>query len=220
VGKINDFLGKDSAMKHSLVLKLLVVSAVLFFGAVGCKPKIKNPTPIPGAKAGVRSDQTPFGPDQGRPVPGGGEVTSGTAVPPILPSVDSGGNIPLPTDPDTGMKRDETFFRANTVYFDFDKSTIKSSERSKIEAVADHLKAQPTHKVKVEGHCDERGTEGYNLPLGERRALAVRTYLVNLGISADRVYTISFGEAIPAVDGHTESAWSKNRRGEFILLLP
>jgi peptidoglycan-associated lipoprotein len=72
----------------------------------------------------------------------------------------------------------------------------------------------------VEGHCDERGTEGYNLSLGERRALAVRTYLVNLGISADRVYTISFGEARPAVDGHTEAAWSKNRRGEFILLLP
>ena len=207
-------------MKHSLVLKLLVVGAVLFFGAVGCKPKIKNPTPIPGAKAGVRSDQTPFGADQGRPVPpDGGGVTSGAVVPPTG-QVDSAGNIALPTHPRTGMKQDETFFKANTVYFDFDKSTIKSTERSKIEAVADHLKAQPTHKVEVEGHCDERGTEGYNLSLGERRALAVRTYLINLGIDAERVYTISFGEAHPAVEGHAESAWSKNRRGEFILLLP
>jgi len=128
--------------------------------------------------------------------------------------------IRLPPDPDTGMQRDEGFFKANTVYFDFDRSTVKSSERSKIEAVANHLKSQPTHKVKVEGHCDERGTEGYNISLGEKRALAVRTYLVNLGISADRVYTISFGEARPAVEGHTESAWSKNRRGEFVLLLP
>jgi len=205
-------------MKHSLVLKLLVVSAVLLVGVVGCKPKIKNPTPIPGAKAGTMQPAGPEGPDRGRTAPIGPDVTTTPVVttPPVSPE----GNIALPTDPDTGMKRDEAFFKANTVYFDFDKSIIKSSERSKIEAVADHLKAQPTHKVKVEGHCDERGTEGYNLSLGERRALAVRTYLVNLGISSDRVYTISFGEARPAVEGHTESAWSKNRRGEFILLLP
>jgi peptidoglycan-associated lipoprotein len=207
-------------MKHSLVLTLLVVSAVLFVGAVGCQPRVKNPTPIPGAKVGVKPEGGPEGPGQAPIVREGSGVTGQPVVQPTTAPPPSDGNIALPTDPDTGMKRDEVFFKANTVYFDFDRSTIKSSERAKIEAVANHLKSQPTYKVKVEGHCDERGTEGYNLSLGERRALAVRTYLVNLGISADRVYTISFGEARPAVDGHTEAAWSKNRRGEFIRLLP
>jgi peptidoglycan-associated lipoprotein len=137
------------------------------------------------------------------------------ATPPTNPS-----GIDLPLDPDTGYVRNEEIFKAYTVYFDFDKSTVKSSERTKVEAVADHLRGNATHKLKVEGHCDERGTEGYNLALGERRALAVREYLVRLGIGADRLYTISFGEARPAVDGHSESAWSQNRRGEFILLTP
>jgi len=204
-------------MKHSLILKLLVISAVLLVGAVGCKPKIKNPTPIPGAKTGSMQPAGPEGPNRGGTAPEGFPVTT---VPAAEPRISGEGNVPLYEIDESGMKRDPAFFKANTVYFDFDKSTIKSSERSKIEAVADHLKAQPTHKVKVEGHCDERGTEGYNLSLGERRALSVRTYLINLGIGADRILTISFGEAIPAVDGHTESAWSKNRRGEFILLLP
>jgi len=119
-----------------------------------------------------------------------------------------------------GMLRDEEKFRDYIVYFDFDRSTIRSAEQSKIEVVADHLKANPTHKVKVEGHADERGTEGYNLALGERRALSVRDYLINLGISLDRVGTTSFGESMPAELGQNEAAWAANRRAEFILLLP
>jgi len=206
-------------MKHSLILKLLVVSAVLLVGAVGCKPKIKNPTPIPGAKTSMQPSG-PEGPNRGGAFPEEPRVTGVPVPPTTTKTTGDDGMIDLPIDPDSNMRRDEDFFKANTVYFDFDRSTIKSSERAKIELVANHLKSEPTHKVKVEGHCDERGTEGYNISLGERRALAVRTYLVNLGISADRVYTISFGEARPAMDGHTESAWSQNRRGEFILLLP
>jgi peptidoglycan-associated lipoprotein len=139
--------------------------------------------------------------------------------------------VPTPSDnpdrtfdltPVEGLPTTENrdLFAANTVYFDFDRSTIKASERSKVEAVSKHLLANPTHGVKIEGHCDERGTEGYNLSLGERRALAIREYLVNLGVPADKVTTISFGEARPAETGHDESAWRKNRRGEFILLTP
>jgi peptidoglycan-associated lipoprotein len=118
------------------------------------------------------------------------------------------------------MHRDETIFKAYSVYFDYDRSAIKSSERSKLEAVADHLKGQPTHKLKIEGNCDERGTEGYNLALGERRALAAREYLVKLGITPDRIYTISFGESRPVELGHNEASWSKNRRDDFVLLTP
>ncbi|MFM8357398.1 MAG: OmpA family protein, partial [Verrucomicrobiota bacterium] len=75
-------------------------------------------------------------------------------------------------------------------------------------------------KMLLEGHCDERGTDGYNLALGERRALSVREELLNLGVESDRLQTITFGESRPADPGHDESAWSKNRRAEFILLNP
>jgi len=111
-------------------------------------------------------------------------------------------------------------FAANTVYFDFDRATIKPSETGKIEEVAKCLQANPTHAVQTEGHCDERGTEQYNLSLGERRALSVREYLVTAGIQPDRIFTISYGESRPAEPGHNEAAWAKNRRGVFVLLTP
>jgi peptidoglycan-associated lipoprotein len=86
--------------------------------------------------------------------------------------------------------------------------------------VANYFKQHSAEKLQIEGHCDERGTEEYNRALGERRALAIREYLVNLGVAADRVYTLSWGEDKPADTGHDEAAWGKNRRGEFILLKP
>jgi peptidoglycan-associated lipoprotein len=72
----------------------------------------------------------------------------------------------------------------------------------------------------IEGHCDERGTEGYNTTLGDKRANALREYLVNLGVSPARIHTLSLGETVPAATGNNESAWSKNRRGEFIFVEP
>lgn len=119
-----------------------------------------------------------------------------------------------------GMLMDTNVFKANTVYFDFDRSNVRPSERSKVEDVAGFLKGNLSNKLLIEGHCDERGTEEYNRALGERRALAIREYLANLGIGPERVRTLSYGEDRPAVDGHDEAAWSKNRRGEFILLRP
>jgi peptidoglycan-associated lipoprotein len=138
-------------------------------------------------------------------------------------------NLPTNTDgtiPPTGdfdpSKWDENpaFFKANTVYFDYDRAAVRAGERVRVEEVAAYLKGKPGHMVKIEGHCDERGTEEYNRALGERRALAVREYLVNLGIQPERVHTISFGEDRPAEIGSSEGAWAKNRRGEFILLTP
>ncbi len=111
-------------------------------------------------------------------------------------------------------------FEADTVYFDFDSSTIKNSEMPKIERVADYFKSNPSHAVKVEGHCDERGTEEYNRSLGERRALAIREHLVRAGIAPNRIETISYGEDRPADPEHNEAAWKKNRRGVFVLLTP
>lgn len=155
-----------------------------------------------------------FGPESG--VGGAIPDTSGVTGRPF----DGEGLTGLPLDIETGMLRDEAAFRDSTVYFEFDRSSVRSSERSKIETVSSHLQSNPTHKLKVEGHCDERGTEGYNVSLGERRALSVRDYLINLGISSDRVTTTSWGESHPAQIGQNETAWAANRRAEFVLLLP
>ena len=87
-------------------------------------------------------------------------------------------------------------------------------------AVADYLKANSGKAVRVEGNCDERGTEEYNRSLGERRALAVREELIRLGIDPTRVDTISYGKDRPAAPGHDESAWKQNRRDDFIILSP
>ncbi len=103
------------------------------------------------------------------------------------------------------------------VLFAYDSNQVSASEALKVEAVAQALKNSPDKAVIIEGHCDERGSREYNLALGERRALAIRTYLSGLGIEPDRIQTKSLGEEMPAVPGHDESAWSQNRRGEFVL---
>ncbi|MBM4152920.1 MAG: peptidoglycan-associated lipoprotein Pal [Kiritimatiellaceae bacterium] len=103
------------------------------------------------------------------------------------------------------------------IYFDYDSSVVNSSERAKVEAVAQSLTQNNNHAVIIEGHSDERGSNEYNLALGERRAQAIRTYLIDLGIGAERIQTKSFGEENPASTGHDEEAWSVNRRGDFVL---
>lgn len=103
------------------------------------------------------------------------------------------------------------------VYFGYDSSQVSAGERAKVDAVADYLNQNQAVAVIVEGHCDERGSREYNLALGERRALAIRSYLSGLGIVPERIQTKSLGEEMPAFPGHDESAWSKNRRGEFVL---
>ena len=109
-------------------------------------------------------------------------------------------------------------FANDNVYFDFDKFNVKPQYTANINKVADYLKAHPTDSLLVEGHTDDRGTEEYNLALGERRALSVRDRLVSAGVSGDRITTISYGKEKPAVIGNTEEAHAKNRRGVFVLL--
>jgi peptidoglycan-associated lipoprotein len=116
--------------------------------------------------------------------------------------------------------QDRAALAANTVHFAFDSAVVKQGEESNIAAVATALGANVSDKLLIEGHCDERGTEEYNRALGERRALALREALAKAGVSPDRIRTISYGKDKPANPGHDESAWSQNRRGEFILLHP
>lgn len=108
----------------------------------------------------------------------------------------------------------------DTVYFDFDRATIKASEESKLSDVANYLKNNPANFLKIEGNCDERGTEKYNLSLGERRALAAREYLANLGIDATRIKTVTYGASKPVDPGHNEDAWKKNRRDDMVVITP
>ncbi len=103
------------------------------------------------------------------------------------------------------------------VYFDFDSAQVNPGERSKLEVVAAYLRDNAGVGLVVEGHCDERGSNEYNLALGERRALAVRAYLVGLGVDGSRVQTKSLGEEQPVALGHDEASWSQNRRASFGL---
>jgi len=101
------------------------------------------------------------------------------------------------------------------VYFDFDDAAIRSDAKEVLKSKVEWLKANPSENVTIEGNCDERGTEAYNLALGERRAQSIKTFLVNAGIDKSRLQTVSYGEEKPVDPGHNEAAWAKNRRGHF-----
>jgi peptidoglycan-associated lipoprotein len=151
----------------------------------------------------------------GPAIPSGPE----TSITPLPPLEGESGN-PLGARPHNleDYFQDREIFRQDTVYFDFDKYNVKPGELDKVQAVASYLQSQPAEAVLVEGHCDERGTPEYNRALGERRALSVRESLMSLGLDGSRVHTVSFGEDKPADPGHSENAYSKNRRAEFVLL--
>jgi len=124
---------------------------------------------------------------------------------------------------DSGDFREETISvtelheRLGAVYFAYDSYDLSPTSLATLRENAEVLKAYPTFRVAVEGHCDERGTIDYNLALGEKRAASVRDYLASLGVERERVRIITFGEERPVDTGHTEAAWSKNRRAEFLV---
>jgi peptidoglycan-associated lipoprotein len=103
------------------------------------------------------------------------------------------------------------------VFFEFDSAEMSSEGQAILAKNAETMKLYPTWVVSIEGHCDERGTAEYNLALGERRALSVRQYLVSLGIAAERLRTVSYGKEFPFDPGHSESAWERNRRANFVV---
>jgi peptidoglycan-associated lipoprotein len=116
-----------------------------------------------------------------------------------------------------GSSDDNTAGPLKTIYFAFDTSRLSSAAKSTLEQNAMWLKGASSVDIQIEGHCDERGGQQYNLALGERRAKAVKSYLEALGVATNRVSVISYGKERPSTFGHDEQAWSKNRRANFIV---
>ena len=132
--------------------------------------------------------------------------------PPPPPPAPAPVMVPPPAAAPPGMPE-----KLEAIYFDFDKYVIKPEGRDALKRNADWLQQNPSAKVVVEGNCDERGTNEYNMALGQRRADAAAKYLVDLGVAKDRIGTVSYGEEKPICTEKTESCWSKNRRDDFVV---
>jgi peptidoglycan-associated lipoprotein len=174
-------------MKTMQILKLALVVLFLVSGIVGCAS-----TPPPSEEATVSQADMSQQAD-------------------VKPAADTGQDTmqseTVPSHMDlAGM---------SNIYFDFDQFTLSAEARKTLADNAKYLKANSGTQVVVEGHCDERGSDEYNLALGESRALAAKNYLVSLGVNAQQLSVISYGEEKPAAMGSNEEAWAKNRRAEF-----
>lgn len=191
-------------------LKTIVI-ALTGLLLVACSPRVNQPPPL--------SELEP--PADGLSGGIGSGVGSGNG--PAFDDNGAGTNIDTnwggPTG-DTGLTRRPggdwtTDSNLETIYFDYDRYDLTETARRSLLNNSEYLRHNPQTRILIEGNCDDRGTEEYNQALGENRALAVREYLVQLGISPSRVDVISYGELRPAVDGGSESARAQNRRAEF-----
>lgn len=147
-------------------------------------------------------------------------IKGGGGLPPLPPGMTDIGGTPGIDDLPANLAEITDWYEVpelvdKTVYFSYDSSELGPSERYKVEAAVAWLAANPSRALRVEGHCDERGSNDYNIALGERRALSVRNYMIDLGADASRLTTTSLGEEFPADFGHTEAAWRQNRRAVF-----
>jgi len=122
------------------------------------------------------------------------------------------------TEQSLRLREEVHIFESEPIYFDFDESDLRTDARAILTKKAIWLRENPAFSIRIEGHCDERGTIEYNLALGDRRADAARNFLIDLGISEKRLFTTSYGEEKPADPRHTEEGWDRNRRAEFKVI--
>ena len=204
-----------------LALPVTLALGVALLATSGCSRKysgkVTNIPNHPGATSGA-----PIGNPNPTPAP---PLEPAPAVPVSVPvSTPTSTSNPIGGTPTSDINldnytKDPGALAANTVHFKFDSAVVQEQEQANIATVAQAL-ADQNLKLLIEGHCDERGTEEYNRSLGERRALALREALDKAKVDPMRIKTISYGKDQPADPGHDEAAWSKNRRGVFILLHP
>jgi len=197
----------------SLVLLMFTVGLALLLA--GC-PKRPVAT-VASAPAPTVPAQTPAPPPTPAPAP----PVAAPAPPPVVqapPVVAAPPSPPAPAPPPAPARPAD--YMANPavkdIFFDFDKSNVRAADAKTLNASAAYLKANPDQLVLIEGHCDERGTNEYNLALGERRAKAAMNYLVAQGIEARRLSTVSYGKERPVCTERTEACWAKNRRAHFL----
>jgi len=164
-------------------------------------PPVARPTPPPPPPTAANTPPRPPAPPE--------PVREPAVVPPE----------PVPNDTIASASLDEINRNSplKPVYFDYDSSEVTAAGQAVLNENAAALRRYATWTVTIEGHCDERGTAEYNLALGERRAVAARAYLVSLGISADRLRTVSYGKEFPFEPGHDEAAYAQNRRAHFVI---
>lgn len=176
-------------MNPTYLRSTLVLTAILALLATGCAKKSPAPPPAP-------------------PAPTSGETSP-------KPSNDSGTPTPGNTNPGGTTTGTGTVGDLKTIYFALDSYMLDDAARAGLDANARVLRGNSALRVKVEGYCDERGTVEYNEALGQKRADAVREYLIAAGVPAGQLVSVTMGEEFPVDEGHDESAWSKNRRAEF-----
>ena len=189
----------------------IVITLVLVVSAAACKPRQPKVTTTPTNLVTtskpvetVREESNPL-----PPAPAAPTETVRVAEPIVRPVADAVASSPLDDLNKSGLLK--------PAFFVVDSHELNDEGRMIVSANADVLKKYATWQITVEGHADERGTAEYNLALGEKRANAVKTYLISLGVSPDRLKVISYGKEFPFNPGHDESAWSQNRRAHFVI---
>jgi len=150
---------------------------------------------------------------------GGCAHTQTTALPTSLagrptPAAQPAAATPAPA-PDTGQADLEAMLRDDVLHFDYDEASLSGDDQHRLQNIADILAKHPDLRVRISGNCDERGTEDYNLQLGQERAAAALKYLVNLGVEAGRIATVSYGKDRPVNPAHSSDAWAENRRDDI-----
>jgi peptidoglycan-associated lipoprotein len=182
-----------------LAITSLLVAAVVLSGCAKRPATTQAAAPPPTGAASMTPSTPPASQIQPTTPPAG--PAPATAAPATRPPVKDFVAIPELAD----------------IFFDFDKYDIRPVDAKTLDSNANWLKSNPNHLVLIEGHCDERGTNEYNLALGERRAKSTMNYLVSQGVQANRITIISYGEERPQCTEHTEACWAKNRRSHFLV---
>jgi peptidoglycan-associated lipoprotein len=190
---------------------VVVVLALLLSVACAKRPAMTQTAAPPPTGAAVTAPPAPVAPVTPPPAPAPTPPPVATAPPAPAPA-------PAPPRPAPAEFKSNDNLR--DVFFAFDRATITAEGARTLEASAEWMKANPSALVLVEGHCDERGTNAYNLALGERRARAAQEYLVKRGVPAARITTITYGEERPTCSELTEACWARNRRAHFLVKLP
>ncbi|NIA08898.1 MAG: peptidoglycan-associated lipoprotein Pal [Nitrospiraceae bacterium] len=197
---------REMGTKICMLALIVMVGAVLLIGSGCAKKSVKvlGKAPLPAEQI----KEAPSGPTSGGPC-----STNATV-----------GEQAIPGEAQPSSAFGKTISEGRTdapmlpVYFDFDHFNIRKDMKARIEGDAEFLLDHPEIRVEIQGNCDERGTNEYNLALGERRTKSARAYLVNMGVNPDRIKAVSFGEERPLDPGHNKAAWAKNRRDDFVVI--